>query len=883
MTDPHQPLRDDVRLLGEMLGQSLKAHEGHEFFERVERVRSMSKRAHAGDVHQFDELAGLLRALPEATALRVARAFAHFLSLANIAEQHHRVRRRQDYARDPQSRAQRGSSLETLGRLRDAGIDADALARAATTIQIELVLTAHPTEIVRRTLRQKHHRIARLLDLLDRSDLTPPERHDTRQELQREIDLTWQTDEVRHAAVSPLDEVRAGLVVFEESLWDAVPMHLRMLDRALVATTGTPLPIHAAPIRFGSWIGGDRDGNRAVTPEVTRQATWLARWVAADLYLQEVHALRGDLSLTPASDELRDRTGSAHEPYRALLAEVRDRLMETRAWAEAALAGGTRHAPATRPYLATEELAEPLLLCHRSLESTGNRLIASGRLTDLLRRVAVFGLTLARLDIRQEASRHADAIDWIAQTRHWGPYTGASEADRQALLIRRITSDETVAGLPLDGAPDAVRDVIETFRMAAELHPDSLGAYVITMASVPSDVLAVELLQRLAGQRHPQRVVPLFESRADLNRAGETMRALFAIPWYRDRIRGRQEVMIGYSDSSKDAGRFAAAWALYRAQEEIVAACEAHDVAVTLFHGRGGSIGRGGGPAYLAIQSHAPRAMTGSLRITEQGETIEDKFGLVDIAVRTLEVYATASLEAMVAPLPGPKPHWRACLDRMAADATAAYRATVYDNPAFVEYFRSATPEPEIGSIHIGSRPARRPAAGDGVTGLRAIPWQFAWIQTRLLLPSWLGIDEALVRARARGETPLLREMYQEWTFFRSTLQLIAIALAEADPRIAEQYDRLVRPDVQPLGQDLRRRYAQAVEVLLAITGQKDLLQDNPVLRRSIDVRNPYVDPINLVQIEVLRRMREQGTDPRLRDAFVVTVNGVAAGMRNTG
>ncbi|PYR24229.1 MAG: phosphoenolpyruvate carboxylase [Acidobacteria bacterium] len=884
MTDWHQPLRDDVRQLGDLLGQVLKVHDGPELFDRVERVRALSKRAHAGDDRAFDELADLMRALPETVALRVARAFAHFLSLANIAEQHHRVRRRRDHAREPEGRPQRGSSLETLGRLRAAGFDAAALARAAASIHIELVLTAHPTEIVRRTLLQKHHRIARLLDVLDRSDLTPPARHDATEALQREIALAWQTDEVRHDPVSPLDEVRAGLVVFEESLWDAVPVYLRALDRALVATTGTPLPLGAAPIAFGSWIGGDRDGNRAVTPEVTRQAAWLARWVAADLYLREVQALRDDLSLTTATGELRDRAGGAREPYRALLAQVRDRLTATRAWAEAALRHEPPAAAAAKPYFEAADLAEPLQLCYRSLDSTGNHLIAAGRLTDLLRRVAVFGVTLARLDIRQEASRHADAVAWIARTRGWGAYGDASESDRQALLLRQLTAGERVAEpLPLATASDEQRDVIETFQMAAQLHPESLGAYVITMASAPSDVLAVELLQRVAAQRHRQRVVPLFETRADLHRAAATMGDLLAIPWYRDRIQGRQEIMVGYSDSSKEAGRFAAAWTLYRAQEEIVAACAARDVAVTLFHGRGGSIGRGGGPAYLAIQSQPAKAMTGSLRITEQGETIEAKFGLVDIAVRTLEVYTTATLDAMVAPLPAPTPEWHACLDRISTDATAAYRAVVYDTPAFVEYFHLATPAPELESINIGSRPARRPGSSAAVGGLRAIPWQFAWIQTRLLLPSWLGIDEALARAHARGEAALLREMYYGWTFFRSTLQLIAIALAEADPRIAAGYDRLAPPALRSIGQDLRRRYAQAVEALLGVTGQTDLLQDNPVLRRSIDVRNPYVDPINLVQVDVLRRMREHQPDPQLRHAFVVTVNGIAAGMRNTG
>ena len=304
---------------------------------------------------------------------------------------------------------------------------------------------------------------------------------------------------------------------------------------------------------------------------------------------------------------------------------------------------------------------------------------------------------------------------------------------------------------------------------------------------------------------------------------------------------------------------------------------------MTLFHGRGGSIGRGGGPAYLAIQSQPPRAMTGSLRITEQGETIEAKFGLVDIAVRTLEVYTTATLEATVAPLAPPPAHWHECIDRIAAEAAASYRHVVYESAEFVSYFRAATPEPELVTIHIGSRPARRPGSDAAVAGLRAIPWQFAWIQTRLLLPSWLGIEEALAGAAARGESELVREMYNGWTFFRSTLQLMAMALAGADPRIAAQYDRLAGPELHPIGEDLRRRYARAVDRLLAITGRGDLLYDNPVLRRSIEVRNPYVDPINLVQVDVLRRMREGPPDQQLRDAFVVTVNGIAAGMRNTG
>jgi len=496
-------------------------------------------------------------------------------------------------------------------------------------------------------------------------------------------------------------------------------------------------------------------------------------------------------------------------------------------------------------------------------------------------------LTLARLDIRREASHHTETIDWIARTHDWGAYADAPENDRIALLVRELSRSEpvtpvTIDALPLASASDRVRDVLETFRTASALRAESLGAYVITMASTASDVLAVDLLQRIARQRNPQRVVPLFETADDLQHAGATIDALLGVDWYRTRIAGHQEVMVGYSDSAKDAGRLAAAWALYRAQEEIVAACERRGVEVTLFHGRGGSIGRGGGPTYLAIQSQPPGSLRGGLRMTEQGETIEAKFGLVDIAVRSLDVYTAAMLDAAISPQPPPPEQWRACIDRLAADAQHAYR-TVVGDPRFIEYFRAATPEEELGAINIGSRPPRRPGGSSGVESLRAIPWQFAWIQTRLLLPSWLGMDEALTRARERGDIVTLREMYRQWPFFRSTINLIGIALAEADPRIAQQYDRLVPPPLRAIGARLRARYDATVDLVLDVMEAGDLLHDNPVLRRSIDVRNPYVDPINLVQIELLRRLRECDRDPDTEHAFVVTANGVAAGMRNTG
>jgi phosphoenolpyruvate carboxylase len=430
-------------------------------------------------------------------------------------------------------------------------------------------------------------------------------------------------------------------------------------------------------------------------------------------------------------------------------------------------------------------------------------------------------------------------------------------------------------------ADDEIADVLQTIRTIAVLR-DSIGAYVVSMAAAPSDVLAVEFLQHHAGSR--LRVVPLFEQVDDLREAATTVRELLAVREYRRRIEGRQEVMIGYSDSAKDGGRLAANWELYRAQEGLVSVCRDAGVALTLFHGRGGSISRGGGPMDLVLRSQPPGAIQGRLRATEQGEMIQAQFGLPEIAVRTLEVYTTATLSATLTPPDPPPLPWREALGRIASDARAAYRQVVYDDPQFVDYFRSATPEVELARVPIGSRPPRRHDGG-GVESLRAIPWVFAWTQTRMMLPSWLGAGEALSAAFGRGEGETLARMYREWPFFRSTIDLIAIVLAEAEPQIAAEYDRHLVPEaLQGLGEDLRGRLALAIREILDVTRRRHLLDAYPVLRRSIEVRNPYVDPINLVQIELLRRLRSgDGDDRQLWHAFMITVNGIAAGMRNTG
>ena len=897
--DPHQPLHDDVHLLGDLLGDTLRDQGGDRLYDAVERVRALAKSVRGGTADLAD-LERTLRELSVPDALAVARAFAQFLGLANIAEQHHRIRRRRDYQRDPALPPQRGSLADSFTRLLAGGTEKGALHAGACALQVELVITAHPTEVVRRTLRQKQRHIAELLALGDRTSLTDPEREERLRALAGEIAAIWMTNEVRREPPTPFDEVKWGLVAFEQTLWDAVPRYLRALDHSLAVATGEGLPMHAAPLRFGSWIGGDRDGNPNVTPEVTARACMLARWMAADLYRQEVEALRTELSMREGNAELRARVGDVAEPYRALLKPVVERLFATRDRMRRML---DESAPLTEDsscYSDPEDLAEPLRLCYRSLMETGGAAVAEGRLLDLLRRIPTFGLSLVRLDLRQEAQRHTDVFDAITRRAGVGSYAAWDEAQRREFLLKELEGNSAVTaeairpgeGMPRPGssasAPPApfdaeVTDVVDTFRAAATLPRASLGAYVISMASRPSDVLAVALLQRAAGITPPLRMVPLFETVDYLRGAGACIGALLDIPWYAAQVQGRVEIMVGYSDSAKDAGRLAAAWELFTAQEQVVAACAARNVRLTLFHGRGGSVGRGGGPTHLAIQSQPPGSVDGTIRVTEQGEMVDAQFGLPEIADRTLEVYTTATLEATLAPHARAPEEWRTLMQQLADTSRAAYRRLVYDTPEFLEYFRLATPENELGRMRIGSRPARR-RVGGGVAALRAIPWVFAWTQTRLMLPAWLGIGDAIADAVAKGQREQLRAMYEGWPFFRSTMDLVEMVLAKASPDIAAYYDsQLVPPAMRALGAELRADLQRTISATLQVTGHARLLEENRVLRRSIDVRNPYVDPINLVQVEILARLRADDDDPALLDAFLVTVNGVAAGMRNTG
>ncbi len=889
--DIHAPLRDDVRRLGEILGDTIREQAGEAVYCQVENIRALAKQARQDQ--QWQPLLDCMGDLSDEDLLSVARAFTQFLNYANIAEQHHRVRRRRAYQGDTETPAQQGSLAELLPRLISTGKTPEQIHETVTGLNIELVLTAHPTEVTRRTLLRKYDDINHILAKLDRTDLTTAERQAQLHRLRRRIIAGWNTDEIRHHKPTPIDEAKWGFATIESTLWQALPEYMREIDRQLVQHTGKRLPLDAAPLRIASWMGGDRDGNPNVTSVVTEEVLLLARWEAADLFINDIDELREDLSVGACNQALRDIVGEHREPYRELLRSVRQRLYNTRDWAEARLNGESDSAATHGPiYLNNSELLEPLQLIYQSLLDCGMQAIAEGSLTNILRRVACFGLTLVKLDVRQESTRHADVIAAITDFLGLGNYHEWSETEKQRFLIAELENKRPL--VPQDFSASAeVNEVLETFRVLAKQPTEALGAYIISMATHPSDVLAVRLLQKEAGCQPAQRIVPLFETLDDLNGAAEALDRLLSIDWYKADIAQRQEVMIGYSDSAKDAGFFAASWGQYCAQEALSQVCERHGIHLTLFHGRGGSASRGGGPTHAALLSQPPGSIKGSIRVTEQGEVIQFKFGVMGIALRNLELYTSATLEATLLPLAAPKQSWRDMMEKLSIESVKEYRRIVHSDPNFVTYFRQVTPELELQRLSLGSRPAKRKASG-GVESLRAIPWVFAWTQMRMMLPAWLGTGKALRQQLERGNTDLIQEMSSQWTFFSMLLDMQEMVLAKADAHVADYYEQRLLTShtgnaeeeeaLKALGKELRGGLDQAIEVLRDISG-KELLHKVPVVRRSIDVRNPYVDPLHVTQVELMRRLRQlpEGGALLLEQGLMVSIAGIAAGLRNTG
>lgn len=867
-------LRGNVNLLGRILGDTIASAEGDDFLALIERIRVLSKSAREGGKHEREALLEELRGLDNDQLVPVARAFAQFLNLANIADQHNLVSREMD----PLLSASQNIN-NSLRELAEEGVSAQDIAATIEELKIELVLTAHPTEITRRTLIHKHSDIGQCLGQLELGGLTQRERDGLHTRLRELIVQIWYGDDFRVERPSPVDEAKWGFAVVEESLWRAVPEFLRRLEQGLQKHCNVSLPLDAAPVSFVSWMGGDRDGNPNVTATVTREVLLLSRWQAADLYLGDITSLLEELSVTRCNEPLRLLSGGAHEPYRQVLRELRTLLRRTRAAIEAELAGELP--PEGELLTSVDQLWQPLLACYQSLMDCGMALVARGALLDVLRRVRCFGVQLVKHDIRQDSARHTQALSEITGCLGLGDYADWDEPQRQKFLLEELSSRRPLA--PRKWTPSAdTQEVLDTCAVAASASSDALGAYVISMARQPSDVLAVHLLLQDAGVSEPLPVVPLFETLDDLSRARQVLTTLLQNDWYRKQINSRLMIMIGYSDSAKDAGVLAASWAQYQAQESLLEVCAQHDVQLTLFHGRGGTIGRGGAPAQEALLSQPPGSLKNGLRVTEQGETIRTKLGWTSLAVKTLALYTVAICRANLLTPPAPKDDWREMMDSLSENSCAAYRDVIRGEAEFVLYFRHTTPEQELAKLPLGSRPARRKGGG-GIESLRAIPWIFAWSQNRLMLPAWLGAGAALHKALDEGSVNLLREMSQQWPFFATRLSMLEMVYAKAEPGISAYYDELLVPeDLQGIGRRLREQLRNDIETVLSVLDRDTLVAGQPWAVESIRLRNIYTDPLNFLQAALLQRNRAE-SEERLERAIMVTIAGVAAGMRNTG
>jgi phosphoenolpyruvate carboxylase len=827
----------------------LVEQEGEDLLADEERIRDLSRRARrAGGPGPRSKLADAVRALPLERQGDVLRAFGLYFQLANLAEQHHRLRRRRQY--EHEGRPSRESLDAVFAELAAAGIDHERLAQAAAGVSLELVLTAHPTEATRRTILTAHLRLSRLLRELDDPDLSTAARGRIGEAIAEEVTALWETDEVRSLRPRVVDEIRHGLWFFEQSLLVEATELTRELRRKLPGV-GTPL-------RFGSWIGGDQDGNPAAGPETIAAALDRARELALRHYRAEVRRLAEFVgvasTLVPVLPELAESiewderelpeyaaeigTQNTGEPYRRKLSFVWQRLSET-------------HVDRPAGYASAAAFLADLDLVDRSLRANRGRRIADGRLGDLRTRVETFGFHLAKLDVRLHAS---DLVEP-------GP---------------------------------RVRDTLAAVRAAQERHgPEALDTLIVSGTEGAVDVLAACDLAAEAGVELS--VVPLFETIADLAAATGIVDELLDEPRFARRVErrgGRMEAMVGYSDSGKDGGYLAAQWAIFEAQEALAALAARRGIELTIFHGRGGSAGRGGGPTYAAILAQPTAHPPGRLKLTEQGETISFKYGLPGLAYRNLEAALAATIVSAFPTVSGSAPPEgaRETLTALAGAAHASYRELVWEDSRFVDFFRAFTPVDELVLFEIGSRPARRPGAEDYLPRLRAIPWVFAWTQNRCLLPAWYGCGTALEpQARTRDGLRDLRRLYRSFAFFRSLVENLEMTLAKSSLEIARGYLELVPAELDPERRfaAIAAEHARTVEAVKAIVGANALLDRQPVLQRSIRLRNPYVDPMNAIQVELLRRHRNPAATDEEREAvrrpLLRSIAGIAAGLRNTG
>ncbi|MFO1302725.1 MAG: phosphoenolpyruvate carboxylase [Burkholderiales bacterium] len=911
--DPDLPLRDDTRLLGRYLGDVVRTSNGDTVFASVEQIRQTAIRFRRADAQSAGavraELAAQLNELSVPDTLTVVRAFSYFSHLSNLAEDVHQNRRQraQAFANAP---AQRGSLAATLERLAQEGVTREAVAEWLAHALVSPVLTAHPTEVQRKSILDCEREIVRLLTLRDRTKLTPREGAAWETDLAREVLTLWQTAMMRLSKLTVRDEVDNGLAYYRYTFLSEVPRLYEAVSDGLARAFGEGLKVPPI-LRMGSWIGGDRDGNPFVTAETLDYAIRAQAALAFEHYLDAIHRLGMELSLSSrlveATPALHALAAAGHdtnphrkdEPYRRAISGIYSRLAATARELTGRVPGRAPHAELS-PYDKPAALIADLAIVHASLAAHGSELLASRRLVPLIDAVRTFGFHLASLDMRQNADVHEAVVaELLARAGVTDDYLERTEEARIAILAAEVRSPRPLVSPHIDYTP-RTRSELSIVAAAAAIHrhygPSAVPNYVISKCDSVSDLLEVAVLLKeaglLRGSELAVNIVPLFETIDDLARCGTIMRGAFAQPDYRRLVASRddaQEVMLGYSDSNKDGGYLTANWSLYRAEMKLVEAFAGHGVRLRLFHGRGGTVGRGGGPSYDAILAQPAGSVTGGLRVTEQGEIIASKYSDPELGRRNLESLVAATMEASLVDAEGIGPRaaeFHRTMDELSQIAFEAYRSLVYETPGFVSYFRAATPIAEIAELNIGSRPASR-TASTRIEDLRAIPWVFSWGQCRLMLPGWFGFGTAVETwlGGDAGKLAILRAMHEQWPFFRSVLSNMAMVLAKTDLAIASRYAELV-PDAsvrEPIFKRIVLEHERTLRAYYAVTVRTELLADSPALARSIRNRFPYLDPLNHVQVELLRRHRAGQTDDRTRRAIHLTINGLAAGLRNSG
>ena len=884
---PTKSLRDDVRYLGNTLGKVIKKQEGKEFFNLVEKIRLLSKANSANKKQKepFKKIISETKKLSPKKIFKLTRAFNHFMNFVNLSDSLDASRKLDEYENSNTSKKVENIFIEEIfeNLFKNKKISPNKIYNTAKNLNIGIVLTAHPTEVKRRTLIQKYHKITEIMEQRDLLKNYPSKLKILDKKLYDEFTIIWNTDDLKRKRPTPYDEARWGLAIIEDSLWETIPKVYRRLNGIFLKNMGKGLPKNFNPFEFGSWMGGDRDGNPNVTSKVTKEVILLSRWEAAKLYEKELNKLIGSLSMEKCSKNILKKTGKTFEPYRIFLRPLRNKMRITHRAIEQHL---ERNKPLDKKKLLSskEEILKPLRVVRQSLEQNQSENIASGDLLDLMRRAKCFGINLAKLDIRQESKRHSQLISEIVGKKYKTNYSSWNEEKRLTFLSSQIKSKKNIINNFLFRNREN-KEVWSTFKTIADEPQECLGAYVISMTSSASDILSVLFLQKEAKIKDRLRVVPLFETLDDLINAKSIMEKIFSLGWYRKLINYKQEIMIGYSDSSKDAGKLSASWHQYKLQEQIIKIAKKYKIDVTFFHGRGGSAGRGGGPIQATLRSQPPNSVNGKIRITDQGEVIQQKYGYEPLAKYNLCSYIGAVVEATLNPPPEPKNNWRNLIERMTAISTDSYRKNINENSDFIRYFKTVTPHKALGKLSIGSRPSKRKNV-DNIKGLRAIPWVFAWTQIRLMLPAWLGAAEALRHSSKNNYKRTIIDMEKNWPFFNSTMDILDMVISKVDPEISKVYEnKLADNELKKVGEKLRFEFNTIKKLNKTIT-PREILKQRKKFRTSVIVRNIYTEVLNILQADVMKKLKnsKKKKDKKfLEDAMMTSIAGISAAMKNTG